>query len=136
MKACELVCSMNFRAAGHILEAVQVALVHVDGRRPVNDPFGGRLGDPRRMGHPHRFGHPEAAQVAVLTHDGEAVRGEREDAVERLLDLRIDQCGKELDASFQAGAKSSSVNGSIDGIASPAVSAIKVDMSTGIGLWL
>ena len=34
------------------------------------------------------------------------------------------------------GAKSSSVNGSIDGIGSPAVSAISVDMSTGIGRWL
>lgn len=39
-------------------------------------------------------------------------------------------------AADQAGAKSSSVNGSIDGIGSPAESAISVDMSTGIGRWL
>ena len=39
-------------------------------------------------------------------------------------------------AAFHAGAKSSSVNGIIDGIGSPAVSDSRVDMSTGIGLWL
>ncbi len=32
----------------------------------------------------------------MLPHDGEAVRGEREDAVERLFDLRITQCGNEF----------------------------------------
>ena len=41
--------------------------------------------------------------------------------------------GRSFIDSRQAGTKSSSVNGSIDGIDSPAVSAISVDMSTGIG---
>ena len=44
--------------------------------------------------------------------------------------------GRSSTADFQAGAKSSSVKGNIDGMASSAVSASKVDMSTGIGLWL
>ena len=43
--------------------------------------------------------------------------------------------GSSSAAACQAGAKSSSVNGSIDGIGSPAVSASSVDMSTGIGRW-
>ncbi len=43
--------------------------------------------------------------------------------------------GSNSRAASHAGAKSSSVNGSIEGIGSPAVSAIRVDMSTGIGLW-
>ena len=76
------------------------------------------------------------AQLAVLAHDGQAVGGEREDAVEGLLDLRIAQCGKQFRAGLpSAGAKSSSVNGSIDGMGSPAVSVSSVDMSTGIGRW-
>ena len=86
----------ELRAAGHILEAVQIALVDIDRRCPVDDPLGRCLGDARGMRHPDRFGNPEAAQVAMLTHDREAVGGEREDAVERLLDLRITQCGNQF----------------------------------------
>src|SRR6058998_1211944 len=41
--------------------------------------------------------------------------------------------GSNFTDSRQAGAKSSSVNGSIDGICSPDVSAASEDMSTGIG---
>ena len=63
-------------------------------------------------------------QLAMLAHDREAVGGEREDAVEGLFDLRI-VAGPEGVRWLAAtpGAKSSSVNGSIDGIGSPAVSA-------------
>ena len=83
-------------AARDVLEPVQVALVHVDRRRAVDDPLGGRLGDAGGVRHPHRLGDPEAAQVAMLTHDREAVGGEREDAVEGLLDLGITQRRKEF----------------------------------------
>ena len=47
--------------------------------------------------------------------------------------LESPSAGSSSALAVQPGAKSSSVKGNIDGMASPAVSAIRVVMSTGIG---
>ena len=105
MKACELVCAMNFGLRATSSKRYRShSCTSIDGRA-VDDPLGGGLGDTGRMGHPHRLGDPETAQLTVLTHDREAVGGEREDAVERLLDLRIAKCGKQFGRFLPGGSE-------------------------------
>ena len=72
------------------LEAVEVALVQVEGRaETVDEPLGHRPADARRVGDPHRFGDPEALDVRGLAQQREVVGGEGEQAVDALLDLRF-----------------------------------------------
>ena len=47
------------------------------------------------MGHPHRLGDEESVDLTGLSDQRPAVRGEREDAVEAALDLRLREFGQQ-----------------------------------------
>jgi hypothetical protein len=68
------------------VQAVEIALVQVDLGVARGDPVGERLADTAGMGDPHRLADPEALHLRRLAEQREAVRGEREHAVERLGD--------------------------------------------------
>ncbi len=80
----------------HVLEAVQVALVHIGAGASLDHPLGHRTRDAGAVRHPHGLRDPEAGQVAVLTHDRGAVGSEGEDAVEALLHLVVPQDGQQV----------------------------------------
>jgi hypothetical protein len=90
----------ELRCQVHVLEAVEVALVHVRARPAVDQPLGHRLGDARGVGDPHRLGDPESAYVTGVPQDREAVGGEGEDAVEALLHLAVGKRGQQVEGGL------------------------------------
>ena len=77
---------------------MHVAAVQVVLGPPVHQELGDGLGDAGRVGHPHGLGDPEAGDVRGLPDQRPAVRGEGEDPVEALLDLRPAQRRQQLTA--------------------------------------
>ena len=83
------------RRALEVGEAVHVAAVQVVLRPAVDQELGDGLGDARGVGHPDGLGDPEARDLGGLADQRSAVRGEREDSVEALLDLCRAQGGQQ-----------------------------------------
>ena len=70
-----------------LFEAVNVAIAQVDLGLAGGQQFGNGPGDAGGVGDPDGFGHEEAVELLGLAHQGSAVGGEGEDAVEAILDF-------------------------------------------------
>ena len=70
---------------------------------PVVQEFGHSAGDAGGVGDPDGFGDEETVDFLGLAHQGAAVGGEGEDAVEAVLDFAFAQGGKQLLGGLPGG---------------------------------
>ena len=70
-----------------VFEPVQIELMGVDAGNAVDHPLGDGACNTRGVCDPHGLGDPESLEAAVFSDDGVSVGGEREDAVEAVVDL-------------------------------------------------
>ena len=78
-------------AIGMGVEPGYIGLSQVHASLPVHNPLGHGLANPARVGDPHRLRRPEPLHLRRLPKDREAIRREREHAVETVFQWCIFQ---------------------------------------------